>query len=138
MIMRINIVPVLELIRLEEAETGTLGILKIQKQIALFTLEPPDLLNQKGLSSIPAQQYTCKRHESIAFGETFLITEVPDRSQIIFHWGNWKSNTEGCVLLGTGIMEGKRGITNSKIAFGKFMNIMKGYNTIHLTIKEVY
>ena len=136
--MSIDTIPILELIRLEEAKTGTLGILKIQKKVALFTLEPPDLLNRKGFSCIPAQQYICKRHQSIAFGWTFLITEVPDRSQIIFHWGNWKSNTEGCILLGTGIMEYKRGITNSKIAFKKFMDMMEGYNTIHLTIKEVY
>ena len=136
--MPISIIPVLELIRLEEAETGTLGILKVQKQIALFTLEPPDLFNQEGLSSIPAQQYICKRHESISFGQTFLITGVPGRSSIIFHWGNWRSNTEGCILLGTGIMWEKRGIKNSKVAFRMFMDIMKGYDTIHLTIKEVY
>ena len=136
--MLINIIPVLELIRHEEAVTGTLGILKIQKQIAFFTLEPPDLLNRKGFSSIPAQQYICKRHVSPSFGETFLITEVPDRTKVLFHWGNWRSNTEGCILLGTGIMWEKRGITNSKHAFEKFMRIMKGYNIIHLTIKEVY
>lgn len=136
--MKIDITPVLELIRLEEAETGTLGILKIQKKVALFTLEPPDLLNLRGFSSIPAQQYTCKRYRSRSFGETFLITEVPDRSKVLFHWGNWRSNTEGCILLGTGIMWEKRGITNSKRAFEKFMVIMRQYDTIHLTIKEVY
>lgn len=136
--MLINIIPILELIRLEEAKTGTLGILKIQKKVALFTLEPSDLLNRQGLSSIPAQQYTCKRHLSPSFGETFLITEVPNRTRVLFHWGNWTSDTEGCILLGTGIMEHKRGITNSRVAFRNFMSVMEGYDTIHLTIKEAY
>ena len=131
-------IPVLELIRLEEAESGTLGILKIQKQIAMFTLEPQDLLNKTSVSSIPAQQYICKRYLSPTYGETFKVTNVPDRSDILFHWGNWANDTEGCILVGTSIMTENRGVSNSKKAFQRFMEILKDYDEAHLTIKEVY
>lgn len=131
-------IPILELIRHEEGESGTLGILMIQKQMAFFTLEPQDRLNKIAMSSIPSQQYLCKRWVSPKYGETFRVLDVPGRSSILFHWGNWQENTGGCILLGTTILKERRGIGNSKKAFRLFMKMVKNYDLIHLTIKEVY
>ena len=133
-----EIVPILELIRLEEAYAGTFGVLRIQKQIALFTLEPEDRENEIGKSSIPAQQYWCNRIESEKFGETFIVNNVPGRTGILFHAGNWEEHTEGCILLGTSIIEDKRGVSNSKNAMIKFLTYLKGFDKAHLTIMEVY
>ena len=131
-------IPILELIRLEEGESGTFGILKVQKQIAFFTLEPNDWENMTTVSSIPAQQYICTRYESPKYGETFMVTNVPNRTYILFHWGNWKENTAGCILLGSGLIKDRRGISNSKESFVNFMRMFKGYDKLHLTIREVY
>lgn len=131
-------IPILEIIRLEEGPYGTFGILRVQKRIKLFTLEPNDWENMTNISSIPAQQYLCKRHMSPRFGETFLVQDVPGRDDVLFHWGNWKTNTEGCILLGTGVLTDKTGISNSKKAFREFMEMFSDYNTLHLTILEVY
>lgn len=131
-------IPILEIVRLEEGSYGTFGILKVQKRIQMFTLEPNDWENQTSVSSIPAQQYLCKRYNSPKYGETFRVEEVPGRTNILFHWGNWTSDTEGCILLGTGILSDKTGIANSKRAFEQFMDLLKEYRTLHLTISEVY
>jgi len=136
--------PIIELIRLEEnLEFGTFGILKIQKEVFCFTLEPPDTLNTRSESSIPAQQYICKRHISPKFGETFWIKDVPGRSFIMFHWGNWIKNTLGCILLGSTILKLKnetnqRGVGNSGNTFKEFMDLLEGFNKAHLTITEVF
>ena len=130
--------PILEIVRLEEGQFGTFGVLKVQKRIQMFTLEPNDWENVTSVSSIPAQQYLCRRYLSDKFGETFIIEQVPNREGILFHWGNWKKDTEGCILLGRGLLTDRTGVSNSKEAFKQFMEMFSGYNLLHLTVKEVY
>lgn len=48
-----------ELIRLEESKYGTFAVLKLNKGIFCFSIEPPDNQNISNISSIPAQQYIC-------------------------------------------------------------------------------
>jgi hypothetical protein len=104
------------------------------------TLEPPDHGNTPSKSSIPAQQYICARHKSPTFGETFLVQDVPHRVAILFHAGNTKNDTAGCIILGQyfGKLRDFRAILNSGKTFKSFMEIMNGESEFHLTIKEVY
>lgn len=132
---------IVELIRLEEDfDHGTFGVLKIDKKIFCATLEPADLENAKNISSIPAQQYLCRRHVSLKFGETFLIENVPGRDGILFHKGNTIEDTAGCILLGESWKRlGEfRAVINSHPTFKRFMNTMKDEDVFHLTIREVY
>ena len=132
---------ILELIRLEETEAGTIGVLKIDKLVFCYTLEPKDMENQANISSIPAQQYLCKRVESPSHGDVFEVTGVPGRAHILFHSGNTIRDTAGCILLGDkiGFLDGKaRGILQSRSAFYSFMDILNREQTLHLTISEVY
>lgn len=130
---------ILELIRLEETEQGTIGILKINKVVFCFTLEPPDLENRVNQSSIPAQQYLVKPYSSPKYPDVYEITNVPDRTYVLFHSGNVVNNTAGCILLGesVGKLQGDRAILNSGKTFDKFRNILRNENH-HLTISEVY
>ena len=133
--------PILELIRLEENELfGTFGVLRINKQTFCVTLEPPDIINKVNISSIPAQQYICKRYHSKRYPDTFEVTNVPDRSSILFHPGNTNKNTAGCILLAAsfGKLSGNRAILNSGHTFALFLNILEGVEELHLTIREVY
>jgi len=132
--------PALELIRLEESEQGTFGVLKIQKRVFCWTLEPSDEWNQTSTSCIPAQQYTCIRHFSATHGETFMVTNVPMRVNILFHSGNVKNDTRGCILLGQtlGKLRGDRAVLNSGETFKSFMDELTNYNTAHLTIVTYY
>jgi len=133
--------PIVEIIRLEESEAyGTFGVLRIQKQVFCVTLEPEDRLNAPNVSCIPAQQYICKRHFSNRFNETFMVMNVPGRSNILFHPGNEVKDTEGCILLAEhyGKLRGNRAVLNSGKTFKKFMDVMKDFDKFHLTIIESY
>ena len=133
--------PILEIIRLEENDRfGTFGILKLNKQVFCCTLEPCDYQNSPSISSIPAQQYTCKRIISPTYGETYVVHNVPGRTHILFHGGNVAGDTEGCILLGQhfGKLNHNRGILNSGITFKNFINKLRGHDEAHLTIKECY
>jgi len=134
---------IVELVRLEENfDEGTFGVLKIDKKVFCMTLELPDRENEVSRSSIPVQQYICRRYNSPKFGETFMVENVPGRSFILFHPGNTDEDTEGCILLGerVGNLIGgnrkTRGILNSRVAFKWFMGEMRDINEFHLTVQE--
>ena len=135
-----KLIPTVRLIRLEESNQGTFGVLIICSQVFCVTLEPSDWLNEQNISSIPAQQYTCMRIRSPQFGETFEIIDVPGRSHALFHAGNRIKNTKGCIILAQyfGKLYGDRAVLNSGKTFKKFMEVMKDINSFNLTIKEVY
>ena len=130
---------IVELIRLEESEHGTFGVLRINKQVFCCTLEPPDRENEVSRSSIPAQQYLCKPVESPTHGGTFEVTKVPGRTHVLFHAGNVVKHTEGCILLGEhfGKLAGDRALLNSGKTFKNFLNEI-GRRPCHLTIYERY
>ena len=131
---------ILELIRLETGKFGTLGILKIDKKIFCCTLEPPDKENKQNISCIPTGQYTCKRYSSAKYPDTFQIMNVTDRTKCLFHAGNDKDDTAGCVLLGQYFGKLKsydRAVLNSGNTFKVFINTLKD-DEVHLTITENY
>ena len=134
-------IPVFELIRLEENyQYGTFGVFRINKKVFCVTLEPRDEENEKRISSIPVQQYICKRILSPTFGETFEVLNVPGRSNVLFHPGNKVEDTEGCILMASkfGKLAGDRAVLNSGNTFKLFMTMMKSVNTASLTIYERY
>jgi hypothetical protein len=131
---------IMELIRLEEsAQYGTFGVLKVNKEVFCVTLEPPDLLNRLSMSSIPAQQYIAEPYQSLRFGFTYQIDNVPGRTHILFHSGNKVKDTEGCILLAEhfGKLKGERAVLNSGGTFNRFLGLLGG-EPFHLTIREVY
>jgi hypothetical protein len=136
--------PIVEIVRLEENfQFGTFGVMKLNKELFCVTLELPDLLNKSSASSIPAQQYICERYSSDKYTNTFIVTNVPGRSFVLFHPGNRKKDTRGCILTAQFFakLQGDwfdRGVWNSGATFEKFMAVLKDHNKFHLTISEVY
>jgi len=131
-----------DLIRMEESEHGSLGVLKIDKTLFCCTLEPPDLLNKSNISCIPVQQYICKRYSSRKYPNTFEIADVPDRTKVLFHSGNTVLDTAACVLLGRkwGVLNDRRAVLNSGDTFREFMYLMdlERVEKFHLTIHTFY
>ena len=84
---------IVEIIRHEESEQGTIGVVKIDKEVFCFSLEPSDLLNKPNESCIPTGQYFCTRIISPKFGESFEVINVPNRTKILIHKGNVSANT---------------------------------------------
>lgn len=70
--------------------------------LQLYTLELPDLGNQQNISCIPEGEYEVHRIYSPKFGKCFHIQDVPGRSEILIHKGNYNKDTHGCILVGMG------------------------------------
>lgn len=66
------------------------------------TLELPWKLNQRMISCIPADEYIVSKRPAHALRkyEHFIINNVPGRSYILIHAGNYNWHTLGCVLVG--------------------------------------
>jgi len=99
------------------------------------TLELPDMNNEPEKSCIPAGTYVCKRVQSPKFGDTFEITGVPGRTNILFHKLNEVRQTLGCVgvaekFVGNGIGESMEG-------FNEFMAKLKDRDSFMLSILDV-
>ncbi len=65
-----------------------------------LTKEPPWKGNQKNISCIPEREYNVVPHTSPKYGFCLMVENVPNRSYILFHWGNYYDETEGCILVG--------------------------------------
>lgn len=84
----------------------------VMKRSGLFidrfmTMELPDLNNQRNISCICPGVYLVLPHVSPNHGECFKVyeldgSEVRGRSQILFHVGNYYTNTNGCICPGSG------------------------------------
>jgi len=133
----------IEIVRLEQTQNETLGVLLIGDEICCWTLENPWKQNAVGESCIPLGHYKAKRFESPNFGETFKILDLQDREPaertgIVFHVGNTAKDTRGCILLGSevGQYQGARAILESAKAVEKFMQKMSVINSCDCIIKQ--
>ena len=65
------------------------------------SLELPWKDNQRNVSCIPEGKYNVSKKDSPKFGKgTFAINDVPGRSNILIHPGNFTREIQGCILLG--------------------------------------
>jgi hypothetical protein len=86
------------------AARQTLGALHVFRgDVQLFgcvTLELPWENNERYESCIPEGRYAVEHRVSGAFGHHLHVKDVPNRSHILIHAGNYVSDTEGCILVG--------------------------------------
>lgn len=86
-------------------------------------------------------KYFCQRgthqlHAGQPF-ETFEITGVPGHSGILFHKGNYQTDSEGCECVGLSfIFSPTAMVTSSKIAFDHFMQVQEGCDQFLLTVED--
>lgn len=100
------------------------------------SLENPWLDNLPNVSCIPAGNYRCRRTTSSKYGETFEVVGVEGRTHILFHWGNYPSNTKGCVLLGKSRAVEVPAVWRSREAHAEFMRHLEGVDEFPLSIYE--
>lgn len=85
-----------------------------------YTLEPPNISNEKGKSCIPEGQYICT-YDYNKKGHTYRLY-VPGRSGILIHKGNTILDTKGCILFGLnkasyGVVQSRKGMEYLKTTF---------------------
>jgi len=119
---------------------ATLGMLSIldHDHDPIFTLENP-LRKTHVDSRIPCGEYECEPYSGTKFKDVYILKNVPKRSYILIHWGNFEKDTEGCILLGlgSGMLEGEPSVSSSKAAFKKFRNIV-GEEKFNLWIRDTH
>lgn len=71
------------------------------------------------------------------YGDTFEVMDVKDRSHILFHWGNWVTNTRGCILVGEkfGKINDEPAIFNSMDTFNKLLVALTDVSKFNITIQ---
>ena len=95
------------LIRTESTNQGTIGELTIKDKL-FYTMELPWKDNKKDISCIIAGTYDVVPIKHNRFGDCWLLKDVPDRTDILIHAGNfggdtehgWKSDVKGCIAPG--------------------------------------
>jgi hypothetical protein len=69
-----------------------------QKLFEFVTLELPWLENKHNISCIPSGTYEVGKVTSMTKGKCFMVYDVPDRTNILIHKGNFTIDTQGCIL----------------------------------------
>jgi hypothetical protein len=111
-----------------ESDDGkqTIGTLVIQG-VELKTLELPWRDNKKQVSCIPSGIYICKPRTSEKYGRHFHALDVPNRTFILIHAGNYHTHTLGCILVGLSRVDinadGLADVTSSRKALDKLLSI---------------
>lgn len=68
-----------------------------------FTLELPWRENRANISCIPVGAYSARKYRSPRHGNVLLLEDVPDRTWIEIHAGNYTRQVRGCILVGESI-----------------------------------
>jgi hypothetical protein len=103
----------LRLVRHTSGDKSTQGKLYIDDAFACHTLENPWLNNERRVSCIPGGEYEIglrkeggwharafTKFESGFHKGMLQVLDVPERSFILIHWGNFPRHTQGCILVG--------------------------------------
>lgn len=120
--------------------TATLGLLYLGGEFFCHTLEDTGRPEKvKGKTRIPAGSYPVLFREVVSpltedyrakydwFRYHVELKGVPSFKYVYVHIGNWATDTEGCILLGSGATDfPERMITNSTEAYKAFYERVKG------------
>ena len=102
-------------------------------------LELPNLRNQKRISRIPTGRYLVKKRHSDKYGHHYHVTNVPNRTWILFHSGNYNTHTQGCIILGKEFVDinndGQLDVTSSKDTMKVFNHILP--ESFYLTVTDL-
>ncbi len=101
----------------------------------LVTLELPWKDNKENISCIPEGTYKGKLVNSPKHGICYELQDVPDRTDVQIHIGNYPKDTLGCILVGTEF-GGDKSISNSEKAFRLLMHRLSGVKEFNLTIRR--
>ena len=124
--------------RVTTSNKGTKGVLVFNNDPFSVTLELPWLDNEPYVSCIPAGEYICKRVNSPKFNDTFEVTNVPNRTHVLFHKANRLRDLLGCIGVAEkfGYIGGESGVLESKHGYNEFMNLMSDTDEFRLIIVD--
>jgi hypothetical protein len=90
--------------RFESDQNKTLGHMQLVDDgcnfLTFCTLELPWKDNQKSISCIPQGNYICKNIIRPNRSWALHLQDVPNRSEVLIHSGNYTTDIRGCILIG--------------------------------------
>lgn len=116
---------VIDLYRVSSSMAGTFGVLMKDSIPFCLTVELPWRNNERGISCIPPGQYRCVPLEHGSFGKSYLLQDVPDRSEIMIHPANLASQLRGCIAPGTSFdkLKNQDGVHGSRKALDELVGL---------------
>ena len=106
------------------------------------TIERPWLDNTPHVSCIPEGMYEMALRQSPVvsktsggdFEEGWQVLDVPGRTWIMLHPGNWARNVEGCIAMGREFHPAELMVTSSRETFRDLMNALGEGDSCRLLI----
>lgn len=130
----------LRLVRSRYSLYGVFGALldELNRKIAITLEHAYPTMHGSFTAKIPPGDYVCVRGQHRLPGmtntfETFEVTNVPGHTGILFHKGNYNSDSEGCILLGLLVATGC--VLESRQAFADFLAVQEGCDSFTLTVE---
>jgi hypothetical protein len=123
----------------EQGEKQTIGVLYVEHENKIVfeckTLELAWKNNERRVSCIPAQKYIGKLRKAENSPsrnyDHIHITNVPNRSWILIHSGNYHFHILGCILVGEKHVDMNRDglcdVSSSRKTMSKLMEVVKQY-----------
>jgi hypothetical protein len=127
----------IKIIRDIRDEAKTMGRIYVGGDFIGYTLELPWKDNQPRISCIPTGTYEVvfRDDPGSAYKYKHLhVKNVPGRSWILFHVGNFLKDTKGCIL--PGLSRSGQTVSSSRKAFNNLMDKLEGATSIKLVIEN--
>lgn len=104
----------------------TMGYLIANGQVICYTLELPWKDNQNNISCIPVGSYKGILRYDKPDGWRIQLENVPNRTGVQIHMGNYTSQIEGCILVGTDAKVDNCTVLNSSPAYASLKETFYG------------
>ncbi len=126
----------LTLIRDEDNGESTLGRLFAEGEFLCFTLENTWKDNEPRVSCVPKGTYGLGTKKYGKYWDKYqplvipILHDVPNRSQILIHPGNFPKDTLGCILVGNA--KGENAVYDSRNTWKKYHDIITACTEIEI------
>jgi hypothetical protein len=119
--------------RKSSTQKCTMGYLIANGKVICYTLELPWKDNSNNISCIPPGSYNGILRYDKTDGWRIQLENVPNRTGVQIHMGNYTTEIEGCVLVGTTAKVDNCTVLNSATAYGKLKEAFYGTSTPNST-----
>jgi hypothetical protein len=110
-----------------------MGYLIANGEVLCYTLELPWADNSNNISCIPFGTYNGFLRYDKKDGWRIQLDNVPNRTGVQIHMGNYTSQIKGCVLVGTNADVDSCSVQNSSTAYLKLKKAFYGTETPNST-----
>jgi hypothetical protein len=127
----------------DKQTVGNLYLLNNRNELVqeFWSLELPWKDNKRRISCIPEGVYKARKHNSPKHGLSLWLQDVPNRSEILIHKGNYYTDILGCILIGSTLMDinkdGLLDVVNSKKSINKLMSMLEDVDGIMVKIEKI-